>query len=208
MPQIQEDGNQSESMMKISKQEKCIIILHEIYGVNEHIQAVCEQFSMKGFDVVCPNLLNRESPFHYAEEEKAYRNFVENIGFDLAFDRVKNLVHTMKNNYEKVFILGFSVGATIAWRCSALEVDGVVAYYGSRIRDYLEVVPKCPTLLFFPTNEKSFHIETILSKLRESTAEIRILHAAHGFTDPSTVNYDETLTKSTMEEALEFLEGN
>ncbi len=194
--------------MKISKQEKCMIILHEIYGVNEHIQDVCEQFRMKGFDVVCPNLLNQESPFHYTEEEKAYQNFVENIGFDLAFDKVKNLVHTMKNNYEKVFILGFSVGATIAWRCSVLGVDGVIGYYGSRIRDYLGIVPNCPTLLFFSTNEKSFHIETILSKLRESTVEIQICHAAHGFTDPSSLNYDAALTKSTMGKVLMFLEIN
>lgn len=184
---------------------KCIIVLHEIYGVNEHIKKMGEQFKQQGFHVICPDLLERSQPFHYGEEEKAYRNFMNNIGFDLAFEKVKKLVDEKKTEYEKVFILGFSVGATVAWRCSTLEVDGVVGYYGSRIRDYLNVVPNCPVLLFFPPYEKSFHVKTLLSKLSESTAEIRICHAAHGFTNPASLNYDETLTKSTTREAFVFL---
>lgn len=190
------------------KQKKCLIISHEIYGINEHIKNVCEKFESQGFEVVCPNLLNQEKAFHYTEEEKAYRNYMDEIGFDQAFEVVKSIVHDKKNQNMKFFILGFSVGATVAWRCSELEVDGVVGYYGSRIRDYINVIPKCPTLLFFPTIEKSFNIEELVLHLRESNAKIRVCNGAHGFTDPSSPFYDEGLTQSIMEETLRFFEGN
>jgi len=38
------------------------------------------------------------------------------LGFDL-YKEVEQLVEKAKFTYDKVFIIGFSVGATIAWRC-------------------------------------------------------------------------------------------
>ncbi|MDI5811330.1 DUF535 family protein, partial [Salmonella enterica subsp. enterica serovar Anatum] len=41
-----------------------------------------------------------------------------------------------------------SVGATLAWLSAASGLcDGVVCYYGSRIRQYLHLAPLCPTLV-------------------------------------------------------------
>ncbi|MDN4074088.1 dienelactone hydrolase family protein [Fictibacillus terranigra] len=49
-----------------------IIVVHEIYGLNQHMIEVCECFSQQEFDVISPNLLGRETPFHYSEENLAY----------------------------------------------------------------------------------------------------------------------------------------
>lgn len=195
-------------MFKTLNTNKCLIVLHEIYGINEHINNICEKFKAEGFDIICPNLLNQEIPFSYAEEEKAYRNYMDNVGFDKAFETVKNIVRAAKKHYQKIFILGFSAGATVAWRCSELNVNAIVGYYGSRIRDYVEIIPKCPALLFFPTNEKSFDIEELMSNFSGSTAKFRVCIGAHGFTDPSSLDYDKGLTQSTMEETMNFLEEN
>ncbi len=58
---------------------------------------------------------------------------------------------------KRFSILGFGAEATVAWLCSEEEcVDGIVGYYGSRIRNYAELAPRCPALLFF--HKKSHHL--------------------------------------------------
>src|SRR4051794_19897347 len=104
-------------------------------------------------------LLEQEIPFDYPQEQKAYRVFMDNVGFTSALHKVKNILLDIQDEYSKIFIIGYSVGATVAWLCSEEEyVDGIVGYHGSRIRDYVNKNPKCPVLLFFPKMEKSFNV--------------------------------------------------
>ena len=68
-------------MRIVNNSDSAIIVLHEIYGINEHIKNVCIGFSAKGYDVICPNLINRREPFDYESQEEAYNYFMNNIGF-------------------------------------------------------------------------------------------------------------------------------
>ncbi|ARF18787.1 dienelactone hydrolase family protein [Sporosarcina ureae] len=197
-------------MLKIQTgSSSCVIILHEIYGINPFIKDTCESLSKQNFDVVCPNLLPLEAPFDYAQEETAYKNFMAYAGFDDSADKVKELVKGIKDQYSKIFILGFSVGATVAWLCSEEEcVDGIVGYYGSRIRDYVEFHPNCPTLLYFPNVEKSFNVKEVVSKLEKPNVKIEVFDARHGFSDPYTSAYDEELARITFMQTVEFFRYN
>lgn len=65
-------------MIKILKNsDKVIIVVHEIYGINQHITDLCELLSKQDFDVICPNLLEQEVPFSYSQEEKAYMHYIK-----------------------------------------------------------------------------------------------------------------------------------
>ncbi len=103
------------------------------------MQSFCDLLSNQSFNVICQNLLEREIPFDYSQEEDAYRNFMENVGFANALHKIKNILSDVKDEYEKIFIIGFSEGTTIAWLYSDQDcIDGIVGYYGSRIRNYVE----------------------------------------------------------------------
>lgn len=183
-----------------------IIVIHEIYGLNDHIKGVCESFFQHGYDVVFPNLIEQEEPFTYLEEDIAYRHFINNIGFVKATGMIHSLLSEVKGNYSKIFIVGFSVGATIAWLCSNHEsINGVVGYYGSRIRDYLDLVPSCPTLLFFPQEEISFDVDSLITKLEEKSVNALKLNGLHGFSDPFSKNYHLESTKKAYHTMIEFL---
>ncbi|MBU3174870.1 dienelactone hydrolase family protein [Clostridium estertheticum] len=178
-------------MKIINNSNSVIIVLHEIYGINQHIKLVCEKFSMAGYDIICPNLINLNHPFNYDQQEEAYHHFIRNIGFDLAFKQVKRLIIQAKKQYKYVYILGYSIGATIAWLCSGEDImcDGIIGYYGSRIRDYMSVAPKCPVLLVFPTEEKSFNVKELVNSLKKWNVNIHMLGGKHGFSDPFSENY-------------------
>lgn len=182
-----------------------MIVLYEIYGQNTFIKETCNQYVAMGYDVYCPNLYGTE-PFTYSQMEEAYEHFINKIGFD-CFHQINLLIKVLKLKYEKVFVIGFSVGATIAWRCSeTILCDGVICYYGSRIRDYLTTIPKCPVLLIF-AEQDSFPVADVALKLRKKEkVMIEILSAKHGFCDYYSNHYNqiakeksETLTKDFMQ---------
>lgn len=192
-----------------NKSDTVIIVIHEIYGINQHMQSYCEQLSKLNFDVICPDLLEQDPPFDYSEEDAAYRNFMENIGFTEAFHKIKGIVSVTKNEYKKIFIIGFSVGATVAWLCSEVEdVDGIVGYYGSRIRDYIELTPDCPTKLFFPQEESTFDVDELISALGNKTIEIHKYNGKHGFSDPYSIKYNEISAQKAFSETVEFIKNH
>ncbi|MEH7342337.1 dienelactone hydrolase family protein [Bacillus sp. JJ1532] len=195
-------------MLQILKEsDNLIIVIHEIYGINQHIKNFCDLLSKQDFDVICPNLLEREQAFDYSEEKIAYLNFIENVGFSIAVHKIKNLLLGVKNEYQKIYIIGFSVGATVAWLCSEEEcLDGVVGYYGSRIRNYTQIVPLCPIILFFPQEEQSFSVDELLSNLdKKKNIETYKYFGQHGFSDPYSTKYNEKSSQNAFNEMLNFL---
>jgi len=193
-------------MQTLKKSDKLIILIHEIYGINQHIKNFCDLLSQQGFDVICPNLLEREQAFDYSEEEIAYLNFMKNVGFSDATRKIKNLLLDVKNKYQKIYIIGFSVGATVAWLCSEEDcLDGVVGYYGSRIRNYTQLVPRCPTILFFPQEEETFSVDELISNLQIKNLEIYKYFGQHGFSDPYSIKFNEKSYQNTLNEMLKFL---
>jgi dienelactone hydrolase len=186
--------------------DKLIIVLHEIYGINKHITDICDLLSEQDFDVICPNLLDKNSPYDYSEEEEAYQNFMYKLGFTHALQKVKKIILEKKEHYSKIFIIGFSIGATIAWLGSQEKsVDGVIGYYGSRIRDYLYIYPNCSTLLFFSIEEKSFNVDKIIPTLEKKDVRIHICKCQHGFSDPYTPKYHKESAEYAFRETLNFL---
>lgn len=180
-------------MKVINNSDSLLIILHEIYGINGHMEMMCRKFAGDGYDIICPNLIHTHEPFSYDQQEEAYNHFMTNIGFDSAVKEVKQLIKQAKKQYSQVYLLGYSIGATIAWICSNEEniCDGIIAYYGSRIRDYINFISKCPALLIFPSEEKSFDVKELADYLKERSIDVHILTGKHGFGDAFSKNYRE-----------------
>jgi dienelactone hydrolase len=112
---------------------------------------------------------------------------MKNVGFSSAVKQVNSIIKEIKPKYKYIFILGFSIGATIAWLCSDgdTKCNGIIGYYGSRIRDYLQVAPKCKTLLIFPSIEKSFDVNALIAALdRKTNISVYMLNGLHGLNNP------------------------
>lgn len=184
-----------------------IVVLHEIYGVNQHMRDVCGRLSNIGYDVMCPNLLDRDEPYNYEQEDMAYMNFV-NIGFNRVAENARSILRQLRNKYQTLYVIGYSVGATTAWLCGTEKglVDAFVAYYGSRIRDYLDKQPQCPSLLLFPSEEMSFNVEELICKLSEKgNVDVRKYDGIHGFADPQNKNYSKLSSEQAFDDTINFL---
>lgn len=171
--------------------ETAVIVLHEIYGRNDFIKEVCAEYYQDGFDVYCPNLLWANKIFSYEEASEAYSYFINKIGFDVYSD-ILSLIQNLKEHYKKVIVAGFSIGATIAWRCcESSYCDAIIACYGSRIRDYTSLEPECCTLLMF-AEQDSFDVNSLCEQLgNKQNTEIVSINAQHGFLDQYSKHYDQ-----------------
>lgn len=114
-----------------------MIVVHEIYGINQHMKDVCATLSQWGFNVICPNLLEKETPFDYSSEEDAYQHFMKHIGLLNGANTIKSVLREVKDRYKEIFIVGFSVGATVAWVCS--EEEGSMVWFVTTVRE-LEII--------------------------------------------------------------------
>ncbi|MGG1165212.1 MULTISPECIES: dienelactone hydrolase family protein [Bacillus cereus group] len=191
------------------KKKLAIIVVHEIYGVNDHMQHVIDRFTSSHINVFCPNLLQSQHAFHYSDEEKAYQHFMNHIGFDDGKEQIEELITSLSSSYTHIGLLGFSLGATIAWLCSNnSKIDFIIGCYGSRIRDYVHIKPTCATLLIFPEQEASFSVSSLMQTLQQQNnplLEINQLHGEHGFLNPYTEKYNEHSTKQAYNLIDSFL---
>ena len=191
-----------------TKSDTAIIVIHEIYGINQHMKSFCGFFSEQNFDVICPNLLGRDTPFEYSQEELAYHHFMENVGFENALHKIKAVLLDIKNEYKRIYVVGFSVGATLAWLCGEEEsVDAIVGYHGSRIRNFVSITPKSPTILFFPQEEKSFNVDELISVLDERKIKIFKFSGQHGFGDPYSSKYNKESARKASNQMLLFFQN-
>ena len=193
----------------INNSDTVIIVLHEIYGLNSHIIGVCDRLAQAKVDVLCPNLLGeRQEPFHYDEEALAYRHFMTEVGFSAAQEEIEALARNVRDRYRYCFIVGYSIGATIAWLCSGKSdlFSGVVGVYGSRIRDYAFIEPKCPVLLCFPRAEESFDVAELIRTLSgKNNVNLFKADASHGFADPWSAKYCAAASETLWQKKLEFM---
>lgn len=184
--------------------QQAVIVLHEIYGINGFVKSTCEKFKNAGFDVFCPDMLGGIS-FPYEKAQKAYDHFTKHVGFEV-YKEISESIKSLKEKYKKVFMVGFSIGATVAWRCCENSLcDGIVACYGSRIRDYANLNPACPILLLL-AKEDSFDVNSLVGKLNARPhLVIHEFDARHGFIDSFNKYYDSQASKSAEKLIFNFL---
>lgn len=167
-----------------------IFILHEIYGVNNFIKMQAEAYRNANTTVECISLYSDNRIFPYVQEQEAYEYFINEIGFDAPLEELTKKIVAAMIHYDEVLLIGFSVGATLAWKLSTLPLQGVVCVYGSRIRQYLDVIPSCPTLVILPSHEKSFDVHELKETLDTLPAvHTRLYLGQHGFMDFNNANY-------------------
>ncbi len=177
--------------LECNNRNSIIIVLHEIYGINKHIVTTTERFRQMGFAAECPDFTGLAKPFTYDCRQEAYEHFIHNVGFTEAARRVLSYVDRVKEGCNKVILYGFSIGATVAWLLSEhRNVDGVIGFYGSRIREYPGIKPQCPTLLLFPTYEESFDVISFAASIKKEQVMVKVLEGSHGFADPFSSNYN------------------
>lgn len=138
-----------------------LLIIQEIFGVNEYIKSVCERVAAMGYVALAPDMFWRQEPGFTVEpsqgEEGMNAAFAKMGGFD--FDTVgpdvgAAMAHLdgLEETTGGIGVMGFCFGGTVTFLTAAtLEPTCAISYYGSGVAGNLDQADNitCPILFHF-----------------------------------------------------------
>jgi carboxymethylenebutenolidase len=157
-----------------------LLLIQEIYGVSDYIQAVAEDLASLGYVVAAPDLFWRLKPGHVAAHDEA--GLTESLELASRFDFAKGVadataaLHALTALPEVrggTGVIGFCLGGSIAYFLAAqAELDAAVSYYGSAVHDNLELLAEIEGPLQFEYGGSDPYIpREQVAKVEEAAAD-------------------------------------
>jgi len=188
-----------------------IVVIQEIFGVNQHIRKVTDFFAAQGYLALAPCFFDHIKPgveLGYTPDTMAEgRKLVGELGVDKAVQDVDAAISALKaRGVKKVAVTGFCWGGTITWlSATRLKPDAAIGYYGGGIHGTKNEKPTVPTQMHF--GDKDMHIPmTHVNELRKLHPGVQVFDypADHGFHCDERGSYDAAASKQAMARTLEF----
>jgi len=164
-----------------------IVVVQEIFGVNEHIRDICERLAGTGYTAIAPAVFDRvETGVELGYDDDGIargRELRGGIQWDEVMADIAAAVEVLKAE-GKVGVVGFCWGGSLAWLAACrLGVDAAVGYYGGQIIDFKDEQPTCPVLLHFGETDGSIPL-TDVEAIKDAQPKVPV-HvyegAGHGF---------------------------
>jgi carboxymethylenebutenolidase len=201
-----------------------ILVVHEIFGVHEHIKDVCRRLAKLGAMAVAPELFTRQGDVSKMSDVREIMDKVVSKvpdsqvmqDLDLTVDWAqRNGAHP-----TKLGIIGFCWGGRIVWLYAAYNTDvkAGAAWYGRLIDDYNELHPvhpmdiaptlKVPVVGLYGGNDPSIPLATIEEMRKRlqysgSKSFIRIFpDAPHAFFADYRSSYDKKAAEASWQQML------
>jgi carboxymethylenebutenolidase len=188
-----------------------IVVIQEIFGVNNHIREVCDGYAEAGYTAVAPQIFDRVE----RDVELGYEASDMTRGVEFARGKLK-MEQTLldlqaavddASRFGKVGVVGYCFGGLLAWIASSdlSDVSAGCCYYGGGIAQALDRKPKCPVMMHF--GERDAHIPlSDVDKIRKAHPDVTVhVYAAdHGFNCDHRASYDAAAAKLARTRSLEF----
>ena len=193
-----------------------IMVIQEIFGVNQHIREVADGYAAAGYVAIAPAIFDR------AERgvELDYDQEGITAGAGIARGKLKmaetlldlEATVTELSQYGKVGAVGYCFGGMLAYLCAGAKDSGLscaVGYYGGGIAASLEQRPVVPLMLHF--GELDAHIPmSDVDKIRAALPEVPVYSydADHGFNCNLRGSFNAPAAELALQRSLDFFAGN
>lgn len=198
-----------------------VIVIQEIFGINEGIRGKCEWLAKEGFIAVAPDLFWRIEPGVQltdktdAEWEKAF-DLMNQFSIDKGIEDLKAAKHTFKghaNSTGKVGCLGYCLGGKLAYLMGCRsDMNASVGYYGVGIEKLLAEANNAKGQVMLHIAEADeFVPPTAQDQIKAGLADNKnfTLHSYpgmnHAFTRQNGKHYDADMAKLADGRTIEFL---
>ncbi len=188
-----------------------LVVIQEIFGVNAHIRAVCDQYAADGYTVIAPALFDRHERDvelgYTSDDVAAGRDFKMKSGDDEALMDVAAALAALPEGRKGV--VGYCWGGYLTW-LSATRLDGVDAassYYGGGVADKATEQPKCPVIMHFGEKDAHIpmdHVETM--KSNHPDMPVYVYDADHGFNCDHRGSFDAPNAELALSRTRAFFE--
>lgn len=136
-----------------------LVVLQEIFGVNEHVRSVTERFAAHGYLALAPALFDpvqRDVELGYDEAGFARgRELAAELGFERALAVVAAAAKRLQTDGLKVGVVGYCWGGSVAYLANTRLGLPAVSYYGARTVPFLGEALRAPMLFHFGGEDAS-----------------------------------------------------
>lgn len=189
-----------------------VVVIQEIYGVNEHIRAVCDDYAQRGFRALAPALYDRQlrhAEFEYKAELmpriRALRGAIDWQKLPLDVAAAIAALRPLR-----VGMVGYCLGGSVTWLAAChLDIDAGACYYPTDIGKQYQDTPRRPVIVHFAERDHMVTMD-IVAKFRAAHPDVPapLYPAKHGFNCWHRANesYDAPSSKLALERTLELFE--
>ncbi len=190
-----------------------LVVIQEIFGVNQHIRKVADGYAADGYMCVAPALFDRVKPgveLGYGPNDiPAGRDIRQKLALDDVLKDLKVAVATA-GSAGRVGVVGYCWGGSLAFvSATRLGVQAASGYYGGAIVPHKDEKPGCPTQLHFGERDKGIPLTDveIIRKARPDVA-IYIYPADHGFNCDERASWEPVSARIARERTLDLFRKN
>ena len=196
-----------------------IVLIQEIFGVNEHIRAVADQYALDGYVVLAPDLFWRKG--HRADLGYGPADFQTGLDLMMTMDGAKAVsdvtatVAALRARPELsggVASIGYCMGGRLSFLAAAHSgVDAAVSYYGGGIDSLLGDAPRisCPIQFHFAASDAHIPPEAVAAvraAFAGKPAEVFVYPGStHGFNCWARASYHAPSAALALGRSLGFL---
>lgn len=200
-----------------------IVLIQEIFGVNDHIRGVADQYALDGYVVLAPDLYWHVRPhieLGYTPETMGEGfGYLTQVGFPTLVKDAVTAASVLRSRPEvtgKIASIGFCAGGTLSYLLGTEgAVDAVVSYYGGGTQNVLDKANKltAPALFHFGGDDSHIPPEAVAAVQKafdgRSNATFHVHPGAqHGFNCWARGSYHQRTAAHARGQTLQFLAAN
>nr|MDJ0568152.1 dienelactone hydrolase family protein [Pleurocapsa sp. MO_192.B19] len=206
-----------------------IVVIQEIFGVNEHIRDITERLAKEGYIAIAPAIYQRQAPGFetgYTEEDlkigRKYKNQTQAEELISDIQATINYLYSLPEvKGEGLGTIGFCFGGHVVYLAATLkDITATASFYGAQIATWCPGNGE-PTIThtkdingtiyaFFGTedplipNEQTEQIEAELNKQNIPHQVFRYRGATHGFMCDRRQSYNPDAAKDAWTKVLDL----
>lgn len=188
-----------------------IVVLQEIFGVNQHIREVTDRFAGQGYLSIAPALFDRarkgvELGYDQAGMQQGIAARSQ-ISLEKTLLDIDSAIQWLRaQGAKRVGVVGYCWGGSLAWFANTrLHIDASVSYYGGLIAAAADEKNKAPAIFHFGELDK--HIgpdEWATIRAAHPHLPLYTYNADHGFNCDHRSAYNAAAASLAEQRTLAF----
>jgi carboxymethylenebutenolidase len=197
-----------------------LVLLQEIFGINDYLKSMADQFAEEGYVVLVPDLFWRMQPdvvLGYSREDfsKALA-FNERFDDAKAIDDIRAAIHTLRATpaqQGRVGAVGYCLGGRLVTLAAATgDLDCAISYYGVGLDKHVDLITNLPCPMAFHIAENDALCPpparaAVLAAIAQNSKIEQYVYPGcdHAFATPGRDSYDKPAAMMAYSRTLALL---
>jgi carboxymethylenebutenolidase len=195
-----------------------LVVVQEVFGVNESIRSVADAYAKDGFVAVAPATFDRyergvDLGYEGEDLKKAFELYGKLKPETALLDVAAAFQEAKAKSGKATAVTGFCYGGLMSWLAATraaelgIQPSCTVGYYAGGVGNFAQEEPVCPVMLHFGSDDSHIGADQVDAvRTAHPQVEIHLYEGAkHGFANAWRAEYHPEAAKLARERTLAFL---